>query len=114
MKQRIADLLQGLLPTGNMRKVPQDRWVRMDPAEKVEELTGHSLDNCRDILDLPLEMAVRSPNVMHGKVQIIRAILSAVTKVGIESSRLRQMQDELLGKLIEDFDAAEKPQRRTN
>lgn len=109
MRTRRHDMmLEALIPRDQQRKVPQDVWNRMEPAQRIEELTSHSLDNCRDILDLPMAMALKSPNVMSGKVQIIRAILTVVTKVGIESTRLRQMQDEVLGQLIDDFDKAER------
>lgn len=105
-RQKTQDKLQSLL-ANHMHKIPQAVWDRMTAQERVEELTGHSLDNCRAILDLPLEMAVMSPTVMTGKVQVVRAILTAVTKVGIESSRLRTMQDEVLGSLIDEFDREE-------
>lgn len=84
--------------------IPQDKWDRMDSGARVEALTGQSLDNCRAILDMPMEMAVTSPNVMSGKVQVIRALLNAVTRVGLESRRLHEMRDEVLGELIADFD----------
>ena len=107
MRQKTQDMLQALIPNEQKRKVPNDIWARMDASQRIEELTGHSLDNCRDILDLPIEVAVKSPTVMNGKVGIIRAILQLVARVGIESNRLRQMQEEVLGKLIDDFDQEE-------
>ena len=106
IRQKTQDKLQGLLANHD-RRITDDVWRRLTSAERVEELTGHSLDNCRAILDLPLEMAVMSPTVMTGKTQIIRAILNAVTRVGMESDRLRRMQDEVLGQLIDDFDMEE-------
>ena len=104
MRQRTADRFQHLIARHQMRYIPHDRWERMSPAEKIEALTGHSLDNCREILDLPIALALESPTVMTGKTQIVRAILQAVTRVGIESSRLAHIQDEVLEKLIADFD----------
>ena len=61
-----------------------------------------------EVLDLPMTLAVTSPCVMNGKVGVIRAILTAVTKVGIESKRLQGMQQEVLGRLINDFEEAER------
>jgi hypothetical protein len=107
MRQKTQDMLQALIPNKQKRKVPTDIWARMDASQRIEELTGHSLDNCRDILDSPIEVAVKSPTVRNGKVGSIRAILQVVARVGLESNRLRQMQDELLGKLIDDFDTEE-------
>ena len=60
IRQRTQDKLQSLL-NNHHRKISDDVWQRMDAHQRVEELTGHSLDNCRAILDLPLEMAVMSP-----------------------------------------------------
>jgi hypothetical protein len=92
-----------LLPPATGRVVPVEQWARMDHGERVEVLTGRSLDNCKDILDFPLEAAVLSPTLMAGKCQVIRAILTAITRVGLESSRLKAMQDELLQTIIDDF-----------
>jgi hypothetical protein len=83
--------------------VPREQWERMDHAQRVELLTGRSLDNCKDILDFPMEAAVLSPTLMTGKIGVIWAILTAITRVGLESSRLRAMQDELLQTIIDDF-----------
>jgi hypothetical protein len=52
-------------------------------------------------------MAVRSPTVMSGKVQVIRAILTVVSKVGLESHRLRGLQEAALAQLVDDFAAEE-------
>ena len=113
MRQKTQDMLQAVIPNKQKRKVPTDIWARMDASQRIEELTGHSLENCRDILDLPIEVAIKSPSVMNGKVGIIRAILQVVARVGIESSRLRQMQEEVLGKLIDDFDQEEARKPKT-
>jgi hypothetical protein len=75
----------------------------MDQGQRVECLTGRSLDNCKDILDFPIEAALESPTLMNGKVGVIRAILTVITKVGLDSTRLKQMQDELLTRMIDDF-----------
>jgi hypothetical protein len=54
------------------------------PAERVELLTGRSLDNCKEILDFPMEAAVLSPALMNGKCQVIRSILTAIMRVGLD------------------------------
>jgi hypothetical protein len=102
-RQKTQDRLIALVPPATGRVTSAAEWQRMDHAERVELLTGRSLDNCKDILDFPLEAAVISPTLMNGKIGVIRAILTAITRVGLESSRLRAMQDELLQKIIDDF-----------
>jgi hypothetical protein len=108
-RRRIKDEVSLLVPTEvrDRKLLPSDVWQRMDRAERVEYLTGSSLDNCKDILDLPLEAAIRSPTVMNGKVQVIRALLGTLTKIGLESRRLEAMQQEALSQLIDDFAAEE-------
>jgi hypothetical protein len=103
MRERRADEFAALIPASKGEPVPGDVWRRMSERERIEAAAGRSLDNCMDILDLPLAMAVRSPTVMQGKVGVIRAILTCVAKVGVESARLRGMQEQLLGQLIDDF-----------
>jgi hypothetical protein len=102
-RQRTQDEFRALVQPSKGSAVSADVWGRMSDRERIECATGRSLDNCIDILDLPLELAVRSPTVMQGKCQVIRAVLQVVTRVGLESARLRGMQEELLGKLIDDF-----------
>jgi hypothetical protein len=103
IKQKSRDEFAALVQPAKGQAVSKDVWQRMNDRERVECATGRSLDNCLDILDLPLELAVRSPTVMSGKCQVIRAVLQVVTRVGLESARLRGMQEELLGRLIDDF-----------
>jgi hypothetical protein len=102
-----AEALAKLLPVSKGECVPYDKWQRMSERERIECATGRTLDNCIDILDMPMEMAVRSPTVMSGKVQVIRAILTVVSKVGLESHRLRGLQEAALAQLVDDFAAEE-------
>jgi hypothetical protein len=102
--------LQALVPA--QRKsvpFPSDVWQAMTDKERVEACIGRSLDECMDILDLPMELAVSSPCVMNGKVGVIRAILTCVKDFGRKSSRL---QEQLLGELINGFEAEEKKGKR--
>jgi hypothetical protein len=55
----------------------------MDHAQRVELLTGKSPDNCKEILDFPIEAAIISPALMNGKTSVIRSIRTAITRVGI-------------------------------
>lgn len=103
MRKAAQDRLIQLIPPSSGRVVPADVWARMDQSQRISTLTGRSLDNCKDILDYPMEAAILSPNLMTGKCQVIRAILTCVTRVGLESRRLEQMQDELLQGMIDDF-----------
>jgi hypothetical protein len=104
--------LQALVPQRKGIPYPRDVWQAMSDKDRVEACTGRSLDECMDILDLPMELAVTSPCVMNGKVGVIRAVLTCVTKIGLESSRLKSMQQQLLGELIDGFEAEEKKPKR--
>jgi hypothetical protein len=107
--QRATEAAVALVQPSKGRMVPADVWARMSERERIEAMTGRSLDECMNILELPLEAAVRSPNVMQGKVGVIRAVLGMVARVGLESARLRGIQDQLLGELIDDFRDEEEP-----
>jgi hypothetical protein len=102
MRKANLDRIMALVPPAVGHVTTPEVWASMEPAERVELLTGRSLDNCKEILDFPIEAAIVSPALMTGKVSVIRSILTAITRVGIESSRLRQMH-ELLQGIIDDF-----------
>jgi hypothetical protein len=99
---RWRDRLAHMVPTaGPVKRLPPDVWQRMDRAAQVEHLAGLTLDDCLRILELPMELAVESTCVMNGKVQVIRVLMHAISKVGLERHRLEQQ--EALGRLIDDF-----------
>ena len=103
MRKANLDRVIALVPPEVGHATLPHEWSSMDNARRIEVLTGRSLDNCKEILDFPMEAAAISPTVMSGKTTVIRAILSAVTRVGLQSQRLQSMQDELLQGIIDDF-----------
>ena len=84
-----------------------DVWARLTEREKIETMTGRTLDNCINILDLPMELAVQSPTVMTGKSQVIRAVLQAIVASGKGRPGLVDQQAQL-DKLIGGFEAEKK------
>jgi hypothetical protein len=103
--QRQADL-QALVPASKGTMVDRDVWNRLSERERIETMTGRSLDNCINILDLPMELAVQSPTVMNGKVGVIRAVFQVL----VESGKRRPLPhaQEMLGELIGQFEAEAK------
>ena len=60
-----------------------------------------SLDDCKALLEVdPLDC---HPAVLNAKVQVIRAVLHTTVKLGLESRRLADERERVIGELAEAF-----------
>jgi hypothetical protein len=103
--ERKQQALVDMLPASKGCVVPADVWNRLSEREQIETMTGRSLDNCINILDLPMELAVQSPTVMTGKCQVIRAVLQAIVASG-KGRQGSERSQQMLGELIGQFETA--------
>jgi len=108
--QRQTDLVE-LVPPSKGCVVPADVWNRLSEREQIETMTGRSLDNCINILDLPMELAVQSPTVMTGKCQVIRAVLQAIVASG-KGRQGSERSQQMLGELIGQFETEAKKKKQ--
>ena len=60
-----------------------------------------SLDDCKALLEVdPLDC---HPAVLNAKIQVIRAVLHTSVKLGLESRRLAEERDRVIGELASEF-----------
>ena len=68
---------------------------------RLQRLLGMSLDDCKALLEVdPLDC---HPAVLNAKVQVIRAVLHTTVKLGLESRRLADERERVIGELAEAF-----------
>ncbi len=86
--------------------VPRDAWATMSTAQRLVALSNRSLDECLDILEIPLDECEN--NMLNAKVQTIRAILTTCARLGIEASRAAGERERILAEMARDIRKREK------
>ena len=82
------------------------RWNAMEPKERLQTLLGMTLDRCYQWL--AHEPGALNPTQMNMQIQVMRAVLHTVTKLGIEDRRLESQRQNLLDEMTAALDAAER------
>ena len=68
---------------------------------RLQRLLGMSLDDCKSLLEVdPLKC---HPTVLNAKIQVIRAVLHTTVKLSLESRRLAEDRERVIGELAEAF-----------
>jgi hypothetical protein len=68
---------------------------------RLQRLLGMSLDDCKSLLEVdPLKC---HPTVLNAKIQVIRAVLHTTVKLSLESRRLAEDRERVIGDLAEAF-----------
>lgn len=80
--------------------VPLDEWNRMDASEQLQRLLGMTTARVLEYLT-PSAYDNMHPTFRNNQMQAIRAVLHTCTKLGIESKRLADVREQVLGDLIE-------------
>ena len=81
--------------------IPRDEWNRLPVDGRLQRLLGMSLDNCKSLLEVdPLKC---HPTMLNAKIQVIRAVLHTTVKLGLESQRLAEERERVIGELAEAF-----------
>jgi hypothetical protein len=88
-------------------KVPNEVWRTMTTEERLISLSQRSLDECKEILDAPIDLVAPHPALLGGKVQVIRAILMTCTKLGVEASRSTTERERILSEMARDLRRAQ-------
>ena len=77
---------------------------RVEPAacrRRLQRLLGMSLDDCKSLLEVdPLKC---HPTMLNAKIQVIRAVLHTTVKLGLESQRVAEERERVIGELAEAF-----------
>jgi len=80
---------------------PKDEWNRLPAEGRLQRLLGMSLDDCKSLLEVdPLKC---HPTMLNAKIQVIRAVLHTSVKLGLESRRLAEERDRVIGELAAEF-----------
>ena len=77
-------------------------YQALDTRERIERLTGFSLDRCEHILIQPLDLILEQRNaalLLNAQVQCIRAILATVVKAGAHNNRLTAERERIIGEM---------------
>jgi hypothetical protein len=77
--------------------IPRDQWNVMSTAERLVALAQRSLDECLEILEEPIDYD--NAVLMNAKVQVTRAILHTLTRLGVEASRASGERERILGEM---------------
>ena len=81
--------------------IPRDEWNRLPVDGRLQRLLGMSLDDCKSLLEVdPLKC---HPTVLNAKIQVIRAVLHTTVKLSLESRRLAEDRERVIGDLAEAF-----------
>ena len=81
--------------------IPTDEWNRLPVDGRLQRLLGMSLDDCKAVLEVdPLDC---HPAMLNAKIQVIRAVLHTSVKLGLESQRLAEERERVIGELAEAF-----------
>jgi hypothetical protein len=89
MEKEIADQLQ---------------WRVMEPEEKLLHLLNMSLDECMEILTIPI--SVRDQVMLNVKINVIRAVFHSCAKFAQASQRFKADRAALITKMAKEFDDA--------
>ena len=81
--------------------IPRDEWNQLPVDGRLQRLLGMSLDDCKSLLEVdPLDC---HPAMLNAKIQVIRAVLHTSVKLGLESRRLAEERDRVIGELAAEF-----------
>ena len=81
--------------------IPMDEWNCLPAERRLQRLLGMSLDDCKAVLEVdPLDC---HPAMLNAKIQVIRAVLHTTVKLGLESRRLADERERVIGELAAEF-----------
>src|SRR6516162_2427229 len=77
---------------------------RVEPAacrRRLQRLLGMRLNDCKALLEVdPLDC---QPAILNAKIQVIRAVLHTTVNLGLESQRVAEERERVIGELAEAF-----------
>jgi hypothetical protein len=71
-------------------------------AQRIERLSGWSLDRCEELLSQPLSEVLSQPQcglILGAQMQCVRAVFNAVVKSGLGNKRLEVEREKILADL---------------
>jgi hypothetical protein len=72
---------------GMSEPIKRNEWLKLAPQEKIERLLQRSLDEIKELLDIPLSEC--DATMLSARMQAIRCIVTVTGKLGIERRRER-------------------------